>query len=78
MGQARGRKAGAARLTHLDARGQARMVDVGAKPVTERVAVASATVRMQPATLRRIQRGGIGMTVALIVIIFLMVVKPTF
>ena len=59
MGQARGRKTGAARLTHLDARGQARMVDVGAKPITERVAVASATMRMQPATLRRIQRGGI-------------------
>jgi cyclic pyranopterin phosphate synthase len=59
MGQARGRKTGAARLTHLDARGRARMVDVGAKPVTERVAVASATVRMQPATLRRIERGGI-------------------
>ena len=59
MGQARGRKTGAARLTHLDARGQARMVDVGAKPITERVAVASATMRMEPATLRRIQRGGI-------------------
>jgi len=59
MGQARGRKTGAARLTHLDARGQARMVDVGAKPITDRVAIASATMRMQPATLRRIQRGGI-------------------
>jgi cyclic pyranopterin monophosphate synthase len=59
MGQPRGRKTGAVRLTHLDARGQARMVDVGAKPVTERIAVASATVRMQPATLRRIQSGGI-------------------
>jgi len=59
MGQARGRKTGAARLTHLDARGRARMVDVGAKPVTERIATASATLRMQPATLRRIERGGI-------------------
>jgi cyclic pyranopterin phosphate synthase len=46
-------------LTHLDARGRARMVDVGAKAVTERVAVASATLHMRPATLRRIERGGI-------------------
>lgn len=59
MGQARGRKTGAARLTHIDARGRARMVDVGAKPVTERIAVASATLHMQPATLRRIEQGGI-------------------
>lgn len=59
MAPARGRKAGAARLTHIDARGRARMVDVGAKPVTERVAVASATLVMRPATLRRIERGGI-------------------
>ena len=34
------------------------MVDVGAKPITERVAVATATVRMEPATLRRIRAGG--------------------
>lgn len=46
-------------LTHLDAQGRARMVDVGDKPVTERVAVASATLRMQPATLRRIRAGAI-------------------
>ncbi|HET9075226.1 MAG TPA: cyclic pyranopterin monophosphate synthase MoaC [Solirubrobacteraceae bacterium] len=37
-------------LTHLDAEGNARMVDVGAKPVTERRAVARARVRMSPAT----------------------------
>ena len=35
------------------------MVDVSAKPVTARVAVASATLCMQPATLRRIRRGQI-------------------
>jgi cyclic pyranopterin phosphate synthase len=38
-------------LSHLDARGRARMVDVGDKPVTQRVAVARGLVRMQPATL---------------------------
>jgi cyclic pyranopterin phosphate synthase len=53
------RKTSRARLSHLDARGRARMVDVGAKAVTERVAVASATLRMRPATLRLIQRGQI-------------------
>lgn len=38
-------------LSHFDARGNAHMVDVGAKDVTERVAVARASVIMQPATL---------------------------
>jgi cyclic pyranopterin phosphate synthase len=52
-------KTGQARWTHLDARGRARMVDVSDKAVSERIAVASATVRMQPATLRRIRSGGI-------------------
>ena len=37
-------------LTHLDARGGARMVDVGAKDVAERTAVASCTVILAPAT----------------------------
>jgi cyclic pyranopterin phosphate synthase len=40
-----------ASLTHLDARGNARMVDIGHKPVTERLAIARGQVRMQPATL---------------------------
>lgn len=35
------------------------MVDVGEKPVTTRLAVASATVRMRPATLRLIASGGL-------------------
>jgi cyclic pyranopterin phosphate synthase len=35
------------------------MVDVSAKPITERVAVAAATIRMQPATLRLIRSGRI-------------------
>ncbi|MHC4225598.1 MAG: cyclic pyranopterin monophosphate synthase MoaC [Planctomycetota bacterium] len=41
-------------LSHLDAQGRARMVDVGEKPVTERVCVARGAVRMSPETLRRI------------------------
>ena len=45
-------------LTHLDERGRARMVDVGAKPVTDRVAVASAAVKMKPATLALVEGGG--------------------
>jgi cyclic pyranopterin phosphate synthase len=42
-------------LTHFDESGAARMVDVGAKPETERVARASAVVRMEPATLSLIR-----------------------
>jgi cyclic pyranopterin phosphate synthase len=41
-------------LTHLDAAGNARMVDVGDKPVTARVAEAEGFVALQPATLRAI------------------------
>ncbi len=41
-------------LTHFDGTGNARMVDVGAKDVTERVAVARASVTMQAATLKLI------------------------
>lgn len=44
-------------LTHFDASGRARMVDVGAKAETERVAVARGTVRMEPETLRLILEG---------------------
>ncbi len=39
------------RLTHLDAEGRARMVDVSAKPATVREAVAAGLVRMTPETL---------------------------
>jgi cyclic pyranopterin phosphate synthase len=46
-------------LTHLDEQGRARMVDVGAKPDSERVAVAGGTVHMQPETLRLIREGAI-------------------
>ena len=47
-------------LSHLDAQGRARMVDVGAKTVTARAAVARGVVRMQPETLRMIASGSIG------------------
>jgi cyclic pyranopterin phosphate synthase len=44
-------------LTHLDEQGQAKMVDVGDKDVTERVAVASAIVSMLPETLALVLDG---------------------
>ena len=44
-------------LTHLDESGRARMVDVGAKPATERRAVARARVRMAPETAEAVARG---------------------
>ena len=45
------------RLTHLDEQGQARMVDVGAKPETAREAVARGRVHMRPGTLRLVAEG---------------------
>jgi cyclic pyranopterin phosphate synthase len=47
-------------LTHFDEQGRAAMVDVSAKPVTERVAVARGRVVMAPATLERIREGAMG------------------
>ena len=44
-------------LTHLDETGAARMVDVGDKPVTHRVAIAGAFLEMAPATLDMIVAG---------------------
>jgi cyclic pyranopterin phosphate synthase len=43
-------------LTHVDEKGQARMVDVGPKDDTRREATASGGVRMQPATLAVIRQ----------------------
>jgi cyclic pyranopterin monophosphate synthase len=43
------------KLTHIDPRGEASMVDVSAKPVMLREAVASGEVRLQKATLRLIE-----------------------
>jgi cyclic pyranopterin phosphate synthase len=45
------------KLTHLDDKGEARMVDVTSKAVTEREARAEATIRMAPETLRMIIDG---------------------
>lgn len=44
-------------LTHIDSKGEARMVDVSAKPATERVAVAEGRVVMSQATLDLIVKG---------------------
>ena len=46
-------------LTHIDAAGRARMVDVGEKEETLREATAEAVVRMKPATLDLIKAGRI-------------------
>jgi cyclic pyranopterin phosphate synthase len=45
------------RLTHFDARGQARMVDVAAKDETHRVAVARGRISMLPETLEQVRSG---------------------
>jgi cyclic pyranopterin phosphate synthase len=44
-------------LTHLDAAGNARMVDVGAKPATARLAIATGRIRMSAAALAAIRAG---------------------
>ena len=44
-------------LTHFDEAGAARMVDVGDKPATSRLAVARGAVRMAPATLALVREG---------------------
>ncbi|MGB3398155.1 MAG: cyclic pyranopterin monophosphate synthase MoaC, partial [Nitrospira sp.] len=48
-----------AEFTHFNESGRARMVDVGAKASTERLATAQATVFLEPATLDKIQHGKI-------------------
>lgn len=45
-------------LSHFDEKGASRMVDVGDKPITHRMAKATARVVMQPATLDRIYQRG--------------------
>ena len=44
-------------LSHLDAQGRARMVDIGGKAETQRVAVALGTIRMSAATLAALRDG---------------------
>lgn len=57
MSARRGRRSA---LTHFDDEGAARMVDVGAKPETARVAVASGAVEMRPETLALVAAGKVG------------------
>jgi len=45
------------KLTHFDAGGQAHMVDVGDKPSTHRIAIATGKITMLPATLAMIEAG---------------------
>jgi cyclic pyranopterin phosphate synthase len=45
------------KLSHIDARGRVRMVDVGAKPVTEREAIARGSIRMSRAALTLVRSG---------------------
>jgi cyclic pyranopterin phosphate synthase len=47
------------KLTHIDDAGRARMVDVGDKPVTERMATASGQVRMSAAAFELIRDGAV-------------------
>jgi cyclic pyranopterin phosphate synthase len=47
------------KLSHIDARGRAKVVDVSAKDETARVATARGRIVMTPETLRLIQRGGV-------------------
>ena len=48
-----------ATLTHVDAQGRIRMVDVGAKPVTDREAVARGTIAMSAAARKQIRSGAV-------------------
>ena len=47
------------KLSHVDARGRIRMVDVGAKPETDREAVAEAEIRVSRAALTAVRRGDV-------------------
>jgi|TARA_B110000240_G_C13477117_1_gene443634 cyclic pyranopterin phosphate synthase len=45
-------------LTHFNTAGEAHMVDVGEKPLTQRIAIAEGRIAMQASTLALIQEGG--------------------
>lgn len=47
------------KLTHIDGKGRARMVDVGGKPDNERIAIARGEVKMSPETLKLIRIGAL-------------------
>jgi cyclic pyranopterin monophosphate synthase len=46
-------------LTHLTSEGQVSMVDVSAKPIVRRTAIAEGLIRLQPATLEKINHSQI-------------------
>ena len=46
------------KLSHMDSQGNAKMVDVGDKPLSQRVAIARGAVRVTPNTLQLITKGG--------------------
>ena len=48
------------RLAHLNAQGEAHMIDVGDKPDTHRVAIAEGRLSMEPATLDALRAGNVG------------------
>src|SRR2546427_12465705 len=47
------------KLSHVDARGRVKMVDVGDKPVTDREAVARGSITMSREALRLVRRGAV-------------------
>lgn len=69
----------AGELTHIDASGKPKMVDVSEKPDTRREAVAKGTVRMQSTTFKRIKEGSIpkGNVLAVAQIAGIMAAKQT-
>ena len=68
-----------AELTHLNEKGEARMVDVSAKDDTLRQAVASGRVKMKPATLEKIKKSALakGDALALARVAGIMAAKKT-
>jgi cyclic pyranopterin monophosphate synthase len=53
------RKKNRGTLSHVDARGRVKMVDVGAKPITDREAIARGSIRMSAEARRQIRRGAV-------------------
>ena len=69
------------KLTHFDSEGQAHMVDIGGKNDTERVAIATGSIRMTPSTLQLILEGSaktiVGyVTIASVILWFLTIGLP--
>ena len=53
------RRSKAGRLSHVDARGRVKMVDVGGKPITEREAIARGSIAMSPGARRLVRSGAV-------------------